>query len=69
MKEQRKGLGRVGGLAESAMAGMKRRQQSRAPRVVVYDAAGRSRVLPPESPEQDALLDAAERVLEAVEAE
>jgi hypothetical protein len=69
VKEQRKGLGRVGGLAESAMAGMKRRQQSRAPRVVVYDAAGHSRILPPESPEQDALLDAAERVLEAVGAE
>jgi hypothetical protein len=69
VKEQRKGLGRVGGLAESAVAGMKRRQQSRAPRVLVYDAAGQSRALPPESPEQDALLDAAERVLEAVGAE
>jgi hypothetical protein len=66
VKEQRKGLGRVGGLAESAVAGMRRRQQSRAPRVVVYDAAGHSRLLPPESPEHDELLDAAERVLEAV---
>jgi hypothetical protein len=66
VKEQRKGLGRVGGLAESAVAGMRRRQQNRAPRVVVYDAAGQSRLLPPESAEHDELLDAAERVLEAV---
>jgi hypothetical protein len=65
VKEQRKGLARVGGLGESIVAGMRRRQQSREPRVVIYDAAGHSRALRPDSPEHDDLLAAAERVLEA----
>lgn len=46
MKERRTALGRVTELAENVAAGVKRRQQARAPRAVLYDAAGRPRTLP-----------------------
>ena len=46
MKERRTGIGRVTDLAGTVAAGVKRRQQARAPRVVLYDHAGRPRTLP-----------------------
>lgn len=46
MRERRKALGRVTELAENVAAGVKRRQQARAPRVVLYDRAGHPRTLP-----------------------
>jgi hypothetical protein len=65
VKERRKGLGRAADLGQSVVAGVRRRQQSREPRVVIYDAAGHSRALRPDTPEHEDLLAAAERVLEA----
>ena len=47
MRKERKGpLGAVAGLAEDLVAGVRRRQQEREPRVVVYDAAGHANALP-----------------------
>jgi hypothetical protein len=47
VRKERKGpLGAMAGLAEDLVAGMRRRQQEREPRVVVYDAAGHPRVVP-----------------------
>lgn len=46
MKERRNALGRVTELAENMAAGVKRRQQARAPRVVLYDLGGKPRILP-----------------------
>jgi hypothetical protein len=46
MRKERKGpLGAVAGLAEDLVAGMRRRQHDREPRVVVYDAAGHPRTI------------------------
>jgi hypothetical protein len=49
----------VGGLSDSVVGAVRRRQQDRAPRVTLYDAAGHARVLPPEAPGQTELVDAA----------
>jgi hypothetical protein len=46
VKERRGALGRVSELAENVAAGVKRRQQARAPRVVLYDGDGKPRTLP-----------------------
>jgi hypothetical protein len=60
MRKERKGpLGAVAGLAEELVAGMRRRQHDREPRVVVYDAAGQPRVIP-DGDERDRVLDVAE---------
>jgi hypothetical protein len=47
MKERRGALGRASELAESVVAGVKRRQAARAPKVLLYDEAGRPRTLDP----------------------
>jgi hypothetical protein len=69
VRERRGPLGRVGGIVDSVVTGMRRRQQSRQPRVVLYDSAGHARLLPPDTAGHDALLDTAERILEAAGAE
>jgi hypothetical protein len=56
MKQRRGALGRATELAESVVAGVRRRQQARAPKVLLYDDAARPRML-------DADSDAAERLL------
>jgi hypothetical protein len=46
VRKERKGpLGAVAGLAEDLVAGVRRRQHEREPRVVVYDAAGHPRTI------------------------
>lgn len=45
MKERRGPVGRVTGLAESVGDALRRRQQRREPRIVLYDAAGHARVV------------------------
>ena len=45
MKERRGPVGRVSGLAETMADALRRRQQRREPRIVVYDRAGHARVL------------------------
>jgi hypothetical protein len=64
VKERRgKVTGAVGGLAGSVAAAMRRRQQDREPRAVLYDAAGHARVVPAGAEGREELLEAAERLI------
>ena len=64
MREQRKGaIGRAAGLAEGVAAAMRRRQRSREPRVLLYDELGHPRLLSPESPQHDRILDICEELV------
>jgi hypothetical protein len=56
VKQRRGALGRATELAESVVAGVRRRQQARAPKVLLYDREGRPRTLDPNSDNADALL-------------
>ena len=49
MKDRRGALGRATELAGSVVAGVKRRQAARTPKVMLYDEAGRPRTLDPNS--------------------
>ena len=64
MKERRTTVARVAGLAESLASAMRRRQQGREPRVLLYDAGGNPRLLSPEAPAHGPLVDAADRLIE-----
>lgn len=64
MKERRKALGRVTELAENVAAGVKRRQQARAPRVVLYDRAGHPRTLPAAGDAATGMIEVAGRLVE-----
>ena len=65
MKEPRKGaIGRATGIAEGVAAAMRRRQRSREPRVLVYDQLGHSRLLAPDSPHRDRILDVCDELVE-----
>lgn len=58
MREPRKGaIGRAAGIAEEVAAAMRRRQRSREPRVLLYDQLGHPRLLDPEAPHRDRILD------------
>jgi hypothetical protein len=64
MRKERKGpLGALGGLAEDVVAGMRRRQEEREPRVVVYDSAGHARVVP-DGVERAQILDVADEMID-----
>jgi hypothetical protein len=64
VRKERKGpLGAVAGLAEDLVAGVRRRQQEREPRVVVYDAAGHARTIP-EGAERERMLDVADELID-----
>ena len=45
MRERRGAIGRASELAGSVVAGVKRRQAARAPKVLLYDEAGRPRTI------------------------
>ena len=45
MRDRKGAIGRATELAESVVAGVKRRQAARAPKVLLYDEAGRPRTL------------------------
>jgi hypothetical protein len=63
MRKERKGpLGPLAGLAEDLLAGAKRRQRDREPRVVLYDAAGRAATLP-DGEERERLLELADELV------
>ena len=65
MKERRKGpIGRATGIAEGVAAAVRRAQRDRAPRVLLYDEAGISRTLQPDTAGYDLVLDACERLVE-----
>jgi hypothetical protein len=64
MKDRRGALGRASEIAGSVVAGVKRRQAARAPKVLLYDDAGRPRTLDPGSEAADELVDIARRMVE-----
>lgn len=64
MRDRRGALGRASELAESVVAGVKRRQAARAPRVLLYDEDGRPRTLDPGSDAALALVDTARELIE-----
>ena len=70
MRERPRGpFGRATALAEGVAAAARRMQREREPRVVLYDEAGSPRLVHPEARGYDAVLDAAERMVELVGAE
>ena len=62
MKERKGPLGLVAGIAEDVLAGQRRRQARREPRVAIYDAAGHARVLADDAPARTELLELAEEM-------
>jgi hypothetical protein len=62
--KERRGVGRLAGLAEGVAAAARRRQRERVPRVLLYDDEGHPRPLSPESPVFEDIVGAAERMLE-----
>jgi len=66
MKERRGALGRASELAGSVVAGVKRRQAARAPKVLLYDEAGRPRTIDANSDAGAALVDTARQMVELV---
>ena len=66
MKQRRGAIGRATGLAESVVAGVKRRQAARAPKVLLYDEAGRPRTLDPSSESAQALVETARSLVDLV---
>ena len=64
MKERKGPLGRTMGAVAGSLASAARRSQAAATtRVVVYDAAGHSSLLRPDSPHHAALAEPAERLI------
>lgn len=66
MKERRTAVQRATGIAGSVAAAVRRRQQAREPRALLYDAVGEPRLLRPEAPGYDDVLAAAELLVEEV---
>jgi hypothetical protein len=64
VKDRRGALGRASELAESVVAGVKRRQAARAPKVLLYDEDGRPRMVDLSSEAGIALVDAARALVE-----
>lgn len=66
MRERRGALGRASELAGSVVAGVKRRQAARAPKVLLYDEAGRPRTLDATTDAGAALVETARALVEIV---
>jgi hypothetical protein len=64
VKDRRGALGRATELAESVVAGVKRRQAARAPKILLYDEDGRPRTLDPASDAGAALVATARELVE-----
>ena len=62
MKERQDSL--AARIADTISGGVRRRQQEREPRAVLYDAAGEPRIVPAGSEAQADLIEAAERLVE-----
>jgi hypothetical protein len=69
MRERKGALGRATGIAEGVAATVRRIQRGREPRVLVYDAAGHSRLLQPESRGYDRVLEICTRMVELADME
>jgi hypothetical protein len=65
MRGRRGALGRAGEIAGSVMAGVKRRQATRVPKVLLYDDDGRPRTLDPGTDAAEALVETARHMVEA----
>jgi hypothetical protein len=63
MRGRRGALGRAGEIAGSVMAGVKRRQATRLPKVLLYDEDGRPRTLDPGSAAADSLVETARKMV------
>ena len=66
MRERRGAIGRATELAESVVAGVKRRQAARAPKVLLYDESGRPRTLDTTSEAGAALVETARALVDLV---
>ena len=67
MKERKGAFGlMVGGIVDSVVQTARRRAQGREPRAIVYDAAGHPRLLRPDDPGRDELIETAGRLIELV---
>jgi hypothetical protein len=66
VRERRGALGRATELAESVIAGVRRRQQARAPKVLLYDEDGRPRTLDSDSAPAERLLETAREMVALV---
>lgn len=66
MRERHGALGRATGLAEGMAAVVRRRQQEREPRVVLYDARGIARVVAPDVRGYDHLLETCAELVDVV---
>ena len=66
MRERKGPLGKVAGIAEDLVAGQRRRQARREPRVAIYDSAGHARVLADDAPGRAELLELAEEMTQLV---
>ena len=64
MRERRGAIGRATEIAESVVAGVKRRQAARAPKVLLYDEAGRPRTIDPSSDAGEGLVETARDLVE-----
>lgn len=64
MRDRRGPIGRATELAESVVAGVKRRQASRAPKVLLYDDAGRPRTIDASSDAGAALVETARAMVD-----
>ena len=62
MKERQDSL--AARIAGTIAGGVRRRQQEREPRALVYDASGEPRVVAPGGPEHAGLVESAERVVD-----
>ena len=66
MRERRGALRRATQLAETVLAGVRRRQQARAPKVLLYDEDGRPRTLDADSAGAERLLETAREMVALV---
>ena len=64
MREPRKGaIGRAAGIAEGVAAAVRRRQRFREPRVLLYDDLGHPRLMAPEAPHRERVLEICEELV------
>jgi hypothetical protein len=66
VRERRGAIGRATELAESVVAGVKRRQAARSPKILLYDEAGRPRTLDASSEGGAALVETARALVDLV---
>jgi len=63
VKERKGAIGRATELAGSVVAGVRRRQQARAPKVLLYDGDGKPRTLDPGSGAAKGLIETAQEMV------